>query len=419
MCKAKVSGHKTYYISSSAGDDENDGLCPETPFRSLRRASELLLQPGESLLFKSGDVWTGESLYPKGSGTEKLPITVSSYGEGKRPRIAPGIGKKIYGIRIVNADGYRVTNIEICDCYGGLVVWTENTYRHRYLWVENCFFHDITGKDTDFCCSVRKSMPPDLLYGTGVSICGSDAYGGRNLFSDITITDCNFDRCDVGIEVIGRDHDETGRWIEHGHSKITAEAFKNVNIRRCNVYRSYRTGGVMLYCITGGVSEEVLVDQTGYRGVGMWWGVAAFQVARVSDYLIRNCTFSNTVKGESPDGQGFDFEADNHNVTVRNCKFLYNEGPAVLFYGDSWPGENDGNVVEDCLMEGNNPSRYYGNVVIAVGKPMNRGIIRNCEIHLLNDSQDYSCGPIVFAASNRVYDTSGKLVCGKDPGGTA
>ena len=151
MCKAKVSGHKTYYISSSAGDDENDGLCPETPFRSLRRASELLLQPGESLLFKSGDVWTGESLYPKGSGTEKLPITVSSYGEGKRPRIAPGIGKKIYGIRIVNADGYRVTNIEICDCYGGLVVWTENTYRHR-------IFAAVSGRACRrICCTARVS----------------------------------------------------------------------------------------------------------------------------------------------------------------------------------------------------------------------------------------------------------------------
>jgi hypothetical protein len=51
----------------------------------------------------------------------------------------------------------------------------------------------------------------------------------------------------------------------------------------------------------------MIINETGYEGIGMWWGVAAFQCARVHNYLVENCTFSNTIKGKSPDGQGFDF----------------------------------------------------------------------------------------------------------------
>src|SRR5690606_40527180 len=122
---------------------------------------------------------------------------------------------------------------------------------------------------------------PDMLYGMGISIAVSDDYGGKTLLSDIYIEDCEIDLCDVGIQVIGRDHDPIGRWNSHDHHKISRFAFLNVNIKDSKITRSYRTGGVMLYCITGGKSENLLVDQTGYNGVGMWWGVCAFQVAQI------------------------------------------------------------------------------------------------------------------------------------------
>jgi hypothetical protein len=250
----------------------------------------------------------------------------------------------------------------------------------------------------------------------GISICGADAFGGRTLLSGITITRCKFDRCDVGIEVIGRDYDATGTWKRHGHDLISANAFLNVNISDCDVQRSYRTGGVMLYCITGGSAKNLIVNETGYEGVGMWWGVAAFQCARVYDYLVENCTFSNTIKGKSPDGQGFDFEADVHDVVVRKCRFINNEGPAILYYGDSWAGVNKGCVVDSCYIKGNNWSKdgdYIGKV-FGVGKPANEGIIKNTEIHLRTDDQTFDCAPIVFDTSNRVYNASGKLIYGTE-----
>ena len=407
--------HK-YYVSSSSGNDTNDGLTPERAFKTLKRVSEEKLSPGDSLLLKAGDVWIQETLLPDGSGKPEDPIVISSYGKGARPHIKPG-RDAIYGIRIVNDAGYKIIGIEVSDCYGGIVVWEENTYNHEYIWIEDCYLHDITDKDEPIGGGKNgRPVTPDLIYGMGISICGADAFGGRTLLSGITITRCKFDRCDVGIEVIGRDYDATGTWKRHGHDLISANAFLNVNISDCDVQRSYRTGGVMLYCITGGSAKNLIVNETGYEGVGMWWGVAAFQCARVYDYLVENCTFSNTIKGKSPDGQGFDFEADVHDVVVRKCRFINNEGPAILYYGDSWAGVNKGCVVDSCYIKGNNWSKdgdYIGKV-FGVGKPANEGIIKNTEIHLRTDDQTFDCAPIVFDTSNRVYNASGKLIYGTE-----
>ncbi|MDR0335470.1 MAG: hypothetical protein LBI18_00085 [Planctomycetaceae bacterium] len=409
------SGKRIFYISSTDGNDANDGLSAQKPIKTLQKASEIELMPGESLLLKAGDIWTGESLFPKGTGTEENPITITSYNEGPKPRIVPGIGQQMYGIRLVNISGYRIIGLEISNCYGGIVAWTENTYNHRFLWIENCFFHDITGKDTGFCVAFYKNLPPDLLYGTGIMIAGSDAVGGSTLFSDITITKCDFDCCDVGIELLPRDHDQSGIWDQHRHDIVTCEAYRRVTIRHCNILRSYRTGGVMLYCVRDGVAEHLLIDQTGYQEVGMFWGVAAFQCARVSDFVIQKCTFSNTIKGKSPDGQGFDFEADCHRILLKDSCIVGNDGPAILFFGGTWKGTNEDNVIDGCFLKNNNRTREFYNNTFAVMHPDNSGVVRNTTIHLCEDEQGFYCHPLKFEASNRVYGPSGNSKFGNDP----
>jgi hypothetical protein len=282
------------------------------------------------------------------------------------------------------------------------------------LWIENCFFHDITGKDTGFCVAFYKNLPPDLLYGTGVMIAGSDAFGGSTLFSDITITKCDFDRCDVGIELLPRDHDKSGIWDQHRHETVTCDAYRHITIRNCKIIRSYRTGGVMLYCVRGGVAEHLLIDQTGYQEVGMFWGVAAFQCARVSDFLIQKCTFSNTIKGKSPDGQGIDFEADCHRIVLKDSRIINNDGPAILFFGGTWKGTNENNIIDGCFLKDNNRMREFYNNTFAVMHPENSGVVRNTTIYLYEEEQGFYCNPLKFEASNRVYGPSGKSKFGDE-----
>ena len=408
---------KTYYISSSRGNDENDGLSEDTPFKTLTKVSQLELKPGSKLLLRASDVWQRQMLMPKGSGTREKPIVIGTYGTGAKPIISPGYSNNtIYGIRIVNGSGYEIRGLEIMNCYGGIVFWYENTYNHKYILIEDCYVHQVTGTTTGWGGGWDQKMPVDLVMASGICINGSDAYGNSRICEDITIRNTKIDRCDVGIQLISRDHDFSGKWNYHGKDKTTSNSFYDVKITNCDVTRSYRTGGICISCVSKLDARDLLVDETGYQGVGMYWGVAGFQVSRVSDSLIENCTFSNTIKGSSPDGQGFDFESDNQNVTVRKCRFLNNDAAGLLCFGGTWPGANAGNVVDDCYFEGNN--RVDDNRIFNIGYPANSGIVKNSEIHMGNKATTFYSYPLAFDESNRVYDAAGKLIYSGGPSRT-
>jgi hypothetical protein len=68
----------TYYVSN-AGDDNDDGLTPDTAFATVAKVNALDLQPGDQVLFACGDVWRAEPLVISKSGTEAAPITFGSY----------------------------------------------------------------------------------------------------------------------------------------------------------------------------------------------------------------------------------------------------------------------------------------------------------------------------------------------------
>jgi hypothetical protein len=79
---AVPAGAIVYYVAA-AGDDANDGTAPERAWQTLQRVSTADLKPGDTVLFKRGDVWRGQ-LLPR-SGQEGAPITYAAYGEGAKP----------------------------------------------------------------------------------------------------------------------------------------------------------------------------------------------------------------------------------------------------------------------------------------------------------------------------------------------
>jgi hypothetical protein len=76
---------RTFYVSNS-GDDSNDGLSPQTPWRTISKVNSVNFLPGDAILFKRGDVWY-ERLSFKSSGNKTNQITYGAYGEGLRPQI--------------------------------------------------------------------------------------------------------------------------------------------------------------------------------------------------------------------------------------------------------------------------------------------------------------------------------------------
>ena len=72
------------YISMTNGDDNNDGLSSETPWKTIDKLHEAqvakTVRAGDVILFKRGDEWHTGLKCSKG-------VTYSAYGEGPKPRI--------------------------------------------------------------------------------------------------------------------------------------------------------------------------------------------------------------------------------------------------------------------------------------------------------------------------------------------
>jgi len=77
-----------YYFSVSGNDQKNNGLSENLPFRSLQKLNSMMLQlqPGDSVLLRRGDVFSGEIRITK-SGTKQSGIYFGAYGKGKRPML--------------------------------------------------------------------------------------------------------------------------------------------------------------------------------------------------------------------------------------------------------------------------------------------------------------------------------------------
>ncbi|WP_288429368.1 NPCBM/NEW2 domain-containing protein [uncultured Spirosoma sp.] len=76
-------GQTTYYVASS-GRDTNDGKSEINPFQTIARVNQLTLKPGDAILLKRNDTFSG-TLTIKQSGAAGKPIVVDAYGSGNKP----------------------------------------------------------------------------------------------------------------------------------------------------------------------------------------------------------------------------------------------------------------------------------------------------------------------------------------------
>jgi myo-inositol-hexaphosphate 3-phosphohydrolase len=81
-----VVAHRSYYVDSIRGNDQNPGTSPERPWRSLEKASSASLAPGDRLLLSRRGTWTG-TLTIDSHGTRAGRVVVGAYGRGPLPRL--------------------------------------------------------------------------------------------------------------------------------------------------------------------------------------------------------------------------------------------------------------------------------------------------------------------------------------------
>jgi hypothetical protein len=80
-----ISQGVSYYVDC-LGTDGNAGLSPSSPWKTLAKANQATVRPGESLLLKRGCTWN-EQLVAKWAGTSTSPVLIGAYGSGSDPLI--------------------------------------------------------------------------------------------------------------------------------------------------------------------------------------------------------------------------------------------------------------------------------------------------------------------------------------------
>ena len=231
----------SFYVSSSNGNDDNNGKSPESAWKTLGKVNSTNFAPGDKILFKKGDLFYGQISF-KNSGIESTPITLSSYGDNEDSEpVLTGNQNLAYVLSFQSGVGfYRISNLifKDFDPAKNMAVIKGATGNHN-IEFENCRFsqnkiatngnsavmkmndpHDITINNCDFA---GKSQM--ILF-----IANSNSNHG-DVFN-ITITNCNFH--DINTKIAPSDWGGNSRAIRmySNHSLGVGHTIGNEGIVR-------------------------------------------------------------------------------------------------------------------------------------------------------------------------------------------
>jgi hypothetical protein len=134
-----------YYVDNQSGNDSYDGLSPQTAWKTLTKLNQFIFEPGDKILFKSGQVWAGE-LQPRGSGIRDLPIVIDKYNTGESPHLKGPGTEYSNTLFLYNQEYWEINNLKITNPEPGnsgdfykraIYVVAEDTGQINHLYFKN------------------------------------------------------------------------------------------------------------------------------------------------------------------------------------------------------------------------------------------------------------------------------------------
>ena len=331
----------TYFVSSSIGNDNNNGLSSQFPFQSIDKLNSLNFNPGDSILFKSGDSFNG-MLWVKGSGTTLQPIVVNSYAGSAKP-IINGDGYQSC-ILIYNNEHISINNLELTNensyldnfgnakklnGFGGLsnswgsgrdvrfgVKIVGDTQSLTNFKMNDLYIHDIYPSPMD-SAHIYKG------YGIKLETTSNDSLVMYNTISNVDITNLNITRTG-----------HYGIWVKSlGLSGIDSIKNTQITLKDCSFEYTGGSGFVPNKC-DNILVENCIFNHTGSdidsrmwkRGSGMW-------TFKCKNVVSQHNKFMNAHGPQ--DSYGCHIDYGNENV-VYQYNFSYNnEGGFVEILGDN------------------------------------------------------------------------------------
>jgi len=329
----------TYHVSSSGGNDSNDGLSPASAWRSFTNVNDRRFSAGSSILLKRGDVWYDE-LNLRGNGTPGVTNELGAYGSGPRPLIVRQDKEFDRCVVLNNASHWRVADLEGRTACLGLFLRYYESINHTNVTVENCTFSDMDSWTIDAAVHNSEWSGPAGFWIGGIIKNGQDQ---SNVLHQVMFRNCAAVNCTAGFGVnyyfppLNRAW-VTGLLIEDCYSTrvsiggLTLHGISNSTIRRFRTFDPCGNPGAFVWGSTGGI------------------------ISSSANVLIEDCEFSETDRmwpdQTQGDGCSFDIDGNNVNITVRRCVFHDNEGPGFLTLS-TYGIANTGVVIDGCTFWNN------------------------------------------------------------------
>jgi len=380
----ETSATKTYYVDSSTGDDSNDGLSEKKPWKTLAKASEAKLSPGDRLLLKCGGTFTGQ-LQISARGTSSSPIEVGSYGSGSAP-VIQGEDESPWAVRILNSSYLTLSGLEIVNTGSkrlagrtGLKIECRDGGVSRKVTVKDLFIHDVNG-------SLVKSE------GGGSAILVEN--GGTTTaskFDSLTIRDCHILRCERNAMIWASEYYDRNNWLPSTNTVVSGNLIEEVpgdGIVPLGCDSTRVEYNVMRSC------PETLPDTEAAAGIWPW---------SCDNTLIQ---FNEVSGHKAPwDAQGYDCDYNCRNTTIQYNYSHDNYGGMVLICDSG---------KERTYSLGNKGSVVRHNLSIGDGirpKPASRGEMFSPMIHIAGRTESTLVeGNIIHSNKKNVDNADRRMI---------
>ena len=318
-----------YYVSSSKGNNRNDGLTAETAVKTLDKISSFPLLPGDSILLKRGDQWN-ERLKLQKSGSPGKPINVDAYGIGKKPQITgvtnidPGSWEEVgdTGIYYVHSGrpyGVYEDGVKIIDDNRYNIPDGNKTQGNPTLTGGggNWYYDSLTSR---LYYKPTSGVPSDHI------VQYSTQSGGISVDEQSYITIRN-----INLSYIGG-------------TAIRINASEHITVDNCDISYTFERGIHFRNSKGYNAATNNIITQV---GDGIYWtennkgpNLAANNMISYCNYVVGGSQYNNN------DGHAIGMQNGDRFV-VRDNTLFYTNMPAILI----WVGS--GSTGKECVVKGN------------------------------------------------------------------
>jgi hypothetical protein len=357
---------RVIYVSSSMGNDTNDGLTDDYPVQTLERAYSLLRDScPDWMLLRCGDEWYENIPSINKSGySEDEPMLISSYGAGERPLIKSEESSVISKagddidehIFFIGLDCYSYKHDPSSEDYDDSV-----TSNRGVRWVgggndiliEDCCFRFFSGG-----LVVQKYTGPQLTDFRLKRCIITDSYSTNSHsqgfyaseIDGLLVEECIFDHNGWLIQGTGDNSQEGGAATMFNHNTYFGEC-NDVVVRGNMFLRASSMGNKMRSDIPEG-SVGILFDNNLYveGEIGIGIGGNTEEHSRFRNVVIRNNVMLH-IGRSNPTSRDFGWYldiSDNANCVVSNNCFLHQP-----WYNNTYAVNIGGASAENILIKNN------------------------------------------------------------------